>query len=170
MSSTMPIDNAFFSPGGMMVLSPPSNNAAELDVGWNPAQVVTDLQRSSQILTDRCLKLSAKWAVEQWMGLPPEVVESGGTGEPSFNIAAVLEEDQKHPPLPQVYYARTLMELGEYSHAAAVLSQTSLTNKAASVESMPPPQYDLSPKGFYYRAYALYLAGEKRKEEEALER
>jgi hypothetical protein len=167
-SATMPSDDAFFSPGGM-VLSPHSTTA-EFDMGWNPAQVVTDLHHSSQILTDRCLKLSAKWAVEQWMGLPPDVVESGGTGEPSLNIAAIVEEDQKKNPLPQVYYARTLMELGEYSHAAAVLSQTSLTNKAASVESMPPPQSDLSPKGVFYRAYALYMAGEKRKEEEAIER
>ena len=70
---------------------------------------------------------------------------------------------------PAIHYARTLLELGEYAHAAAVLSETSLINKAASVESMPPPLADLPRKAVYFRAYALYMAGERRKEEDILE-
>lgn len=139
----------------------------ELEMTWNPSQACVDLQRACQILTERCLKLSAKWAAEQWMGLPPEVIE----GAVHSSVTSTIPDDllfgvEYHPAN---YYARTLLELGEYAHAAAVLSETSLTNKVASVESMPPPLADLSPKAVYYRAYALYMAGERRKEDDALE-
>lgn len=166
-------------------------STSELEVAWNPSQACIDLQRACQILTERCLKLSAKWAAEQWMGLPPEIIEGAihihvnavhsGAASTSAAPAAALPAA---PPAtttipddlffgvehhPAIHYARTLLELGEYAHAAAVLSETSLTNKAASVESMPPPLADLSPKAIYYRAYALYMAGERRKEEDVLE-
>lgn len=137
----------------------------ELEVPWNPAQVCSDLQKACQILSERCLKLSAKWAVEQWMGLPPEVVRESGSMPSAIPEDLVFRENS-----PAVYYAKTLMDLGEFAHAAATLSQPPLGKAAvASVESMPPPLPDLSPFGFYLRAYALYLAGERRKEEEFTE-
>jgi hypothetical protein len=61
-------------------------------------------------------------------------------------------------------YAKSLMELGEYAHAAAVLSKSN-----QDVTTMTPPLPDLSPFGIYVRAYAMYLAGERRKEEEFVE-
>lgn len=168
------------------------NGTVELE--WNPSQVCADLQKASQILADRQLKLSAKWAVEQWMGLPADVVVehsnsscSAGTSascDDAADAAAtapaapstipddwLFDRDSKNPA---VCYAKVLMELGEYQHAAATLSQPSL-GKYAKVQTfkdesqMPPPLCDLSPFGLYLRAYALYLAGERRKEEEYLE-
>lgn len=151
-------------------------------VVWNPHVVCRDLQKSCQILTERCLKLSAKWAAEQWMGLPPEVISAAAT--PVLNDSSIIDEfgtsvaatttipeelewnhNVQNKYNPGLYYARTLLELGEYAHAAAILSQTSLT-KAASVEQgVPPPIPNLSPAAIHLRAYALYLAGERRKEE-----
>lgn len=136
-----------------------------LEMAWDPAVACTDLKVASQILTDRCLKLSAKWCAECWMGLPPEIVMDG-------NLESSTISDDLLPAIeinPAVQYSKTVLELGEYSHAAAILSETSLTNKAASVESMPPPLPDLTPKATFFRAYALYMAGERAKEEKLLE-
>ena len=134
-----------------------------MEMAWNPIVVVTDLRLASQILSDRCLKLSAKWCAEQWMGLPPEVVVSAAA-----TSAAVVTRLDEHSSLdavstttiseklllstsvlhqhdPAVQYSKAVFELGEYAHAAAILSETSLQNKAASVEIMPPPLPGLSP-------------------------
>lgn len=142
-------------------------------LAWNPNVVCRDLQKACQILTERCMKLSAKWAAEQWMGLPPDIITasaSDGVDDVTSTITEDLEWNSSfhNRNNPGLYYSRTLLELGEYAHAAAVLSQTSLT-KAASVEhGMPPPIPNLTPAGIYLRAYSLYLAGERRKEEDRL--
>jgi Anaphase promoting complex subunit 8 / Cdc23 len=157
---------------------------------WDATLACVDLQLASQILTERCLKLAAKWAVEQWLGLPPEIIE-GSTHTSTFLPPSASLSSTQQPMLspeipsstipddllwgveerhdPVLNYARTLFELGEYAHAAARLSETSLTNKAASIETMPPPLEDLSPKAIYIRAYALYMAGERHKEEDLLD-
>ena len=98
------------------------------------------------------------------MGLPAQVVSETSITTPSAWIPSELLQQTYHQGRPEIVYAKTLMELGEYAHAAAVLSQTS-----KSVETMPPPLSDLSAFGVYLRAYALYMAGEKRKEEDAME-
>jgi hypothetical protein len=98
------------------------------------------------------------------------------------------------------WYAKSLLDLGEYLHAASVLSQdqqqqhshgaplgrgssagpgpaggldtkgaAAAAAAAADITQMGPPQQDLSTFGFYLRAYALYMAGERRKEEEYVE-
>jgi hypothetical protein len=134
------------------------------EVEFDADVAAADLQKACHILTQRCLKLAAKWAAEQWMGLPPDVVSN--TNPAGSTIPDdLLEQDAS----PAAVYARTLFELGEYAHAAAVLSETSLTKKC-QVETMPPPLHDLKPDSFYLRAYALYMAGERRKEEDAQEK
>jgi anaphase-promoting complex subunit 8 len=130
----------------------------ELQVPWNPSQVFCDLQKACQILSERGLKLSAKWAAEQLYGLPP--------CDPTNCTSTISDHFTFQESNPATYYAKSLLELGEYAHAAAVLSQIPLTKQ---VESMPPPLPDLSPYSFYLRAYALYMAGERRKEEDCLE-
>jgi hypothetical protein len=65
---------------------------------------------------------------------------------------------------PTVLYAKSLMELGEYMHAAAVLSLPNII-----VTTMSPPLPQLSAFGIFLRAYALYMAGERRKEEDYIE-
>jgi len=146
------------------------SSSEDIEMAWNPAVAVTELRLASQILSDRCLKLSAKWCAEQWMGLPPDVVASAAADD-DINNNSLVSEDLfvTTETNPAVQYSKALLELGEYSHSAAVLSETSLQNKAASVESMPPPLPDLSPKATYFRAYALYMAGERAKEEKLLE-
>jgi len=152
------------------------NNETTMEVIWNPAEVCADLQRASQILSERCLKHASKWAIEQWMGLPPDVViahSHGKTGDNGTGAAGSTIPDEYSlsgsgdDHNPAISYAKCLMELGEYQHAAATLSEPSLSK--AKVESMPAPLGDLSPFGFYLRAYALYMAGERRREEDYLE-
>ena len=161
-----------------MILSPrsttprttPSNATTpfvrlEQEVEWNPAQVYVDLQRACHILTERGFKLAAKWAAEQWIGLP--AVDLAHL--PPCSIPFEYGNEGEGPSSPIYCYAKTLMELSEYAHAAAVLSQAS-TDAATNVETMPPPLPDLSPPAVGLRAYALYMAGEHRKEEEFQER
>jgi Anaphase promoting complex subunit 8 / Cdc23 len=164
-----------------------AQSSLDMDMAWNPAQACIDLQTACQILSDRGLKLAAKWAAEQWMGLPPEIIEgcaaSGAvtTIPESLNVNSYSNNNNIGSDIgrgggiaaaignPQLCYARCLLDLGEYSFAAATLSATSLTNRAASVEAMPPPQAGLDPHQVYVRAYALYMAGERAKEETVLE-
>jgi hypothetical protein len=145
-----------------MSISPKVN--MELEIAWNPTQVAADLQKACQILSERGLKLAAKWAAEQWMGIVPELVQ-GGAAESSISDSLLMDETANSP---YVYYAKTLMELGEYAAAAAALSQPAM-DKLSTMESMPPPLPDLTPFALHVRAYALYMAGERRKEEEYLE-
>mmetsp|Transcript_22623 Transcript_22623/g.49203 ORF Transcript_22623/g.49203 Transcript_22623/m.49203 type:complete len:948 (+) Transcript_22623:225-3068(+) len=109
------------------------------------------------------------------------------------------EQEQNNPNLSIVrelqsmtaedWYAKSLFELGEFLHAASVLSRdtnastntnanantnarggngTSSNNSSNTkdITQMGPPKDDLSSYGFYLRAYALYMAGERRKEED----
>jgi hypothetical protein len=133
-----------------------------MEISWNASQVCVDLQKASEILSDRNLKLSAKFAIEQWMGLPSDVVVAR-----SFkNVTSTIDDELVfQEQSPAIYYAKNLMELGEYAHAAATLS----SNAGNKLESMPPALSDLSAYGIYLRSYALYLAGERRKEEDYLE-
>ena len=129
------------------------------EVAWNPAQVYVDLQAACQILSDRGWKLAAKWAAEIWMGLP-------GVDVPSSLTPQIPDALLHPPPLPPLLaYAKSLVDLGEFAHAAALLSQTH-----ATVERMPAPLPDLSTAAVSLRGYALYMAGERRKEEEHQER
>jgi hypothetical protein len=134
---------------------------------WNAAQVRADLQIAAQLLSDHNLKLAAKFAIEQWMGLPADVVSDATITTSSSWIPAHYKVGKyQQEKCPAVLYAKTLMEMGEYAHAAAILSQPS---RSKTIESMPPPLEDLSEYGFYLRAYSLYMAGERRKEEEFME-
>ncbi|GKY95760.1 hypothetical protein MPSEU_000536800 [Mayamaea pseudoterrestris] len=134
---------------------------------WNAAQVRADLHIAAQLLSDHNLKIAAKFAIEQWMGLPAEIVSDATitTSSPWIPSDYIVGKYQKET-CPAVLYAKTLMDLGEYAHAAATLSQPS---HSKTVETMPAPLADLSVYGFYLRAYALYMAGERRKEEEYME-
>ena len=103
---------------------------------------------------------------------------------PSNHGLISKEKDRNSPDYDLVLYAKSLLDLGEYERAAHVLSlnTASGTNmekpagklaSGASVTSMKstggPPLPFLSATGIYFRSYALYLAGERRKEEEVVE-
>lgn len=142
--------------------------SSNVNVTWNAAQVRADLQIAAKLLSDRHLNLAAKFAIEQWMGLPAEIVSEASITTNSSCIPKELSSFDyfQEETCPAVFYAKTLMDLGEYAHAAATLSQPALSK---TVETMPPPLPDLSAFGIYLRAYALYMAGERRKEEDYAE-
>lgn len=129
--------------------------AIELEVHWDPSLVRSELLQATSILNHRGLKLAAKWASEQMVGIPMGIPATLETSILEHEWVQLSEKD---------WYAKTLMDLGEYLHAAAVLSEPT-----TDVSRMMPPLENISTFGIYLRAYCLYLAGERRKEEEYLE-
>jgi anaphase-promoting complex subunit 8 len=121
-------------------------------IEWSADTIRSELRQAIAILSHRCLKLSARWASEQLIGLPPS---SSHVENP--NPASQSATDVE-------LYAKSLLELGEYAHAAAVLSKSN-----QDVTAMTSPAPNLSSFGIFLRAYAMYLAGERRKEEEMVE-
>jgi hypothetical protein len=153
-----------FSPGGASSLASPSmnnNSHVELEVHWDPLELSRELRMASAILGHRCLKLGAKWASEQLNGL--------ATTSNSYNNNSIADtskclQDEVMVMQDRDWYAKSLVECGEYLHAAAILSEPS-----EDVMMIQPPLANLSSFGIYLRAYALYLGGERRKEEDHLE-
>jgi len=145
--------------------------ASEMELHWDPEVIRSELQTATIVLSLRGLKLSAKWASEQLLGLPTfKTNNNSGGGQQQQQqlkvteadhafITAVLQESDA-----SVLYAKSLLELGEYMHAAAVLS---LPNNIVTTMADPLPH--LSSYGIYLRAYALFMAGERRKEEDYIE-
>ena len=125
--------------------------------------VRSELRSAFQLLSSRGLKLAAKWAAELCVGLP----DAPGSFA-ADDAAAVGEHMDDRYMLSKSYF-----DLGEYQRAAEVL------NKSGTSAT-------LDPKALFLRGYALYLvrpklffcpkphislqAGEKRKEEEMVER
>lgn len=145
-------------PSYSMLFSPAASSLAsndmEMEVHWDPTLIRAELLQATSVLSHRGLKQAAKWAAEQLVGIP--------VGHP-----ATLEQymDNEWSQLSEKdWYAKTLMDLGEYLHAAAVLSEPT-----TDVSRIMPPRQSISTFGLYLRAYCLYLAGERRKEEEYLE-
>jgi anaphase-promoting complex subunit 8 len=140
-------------------------------------------------LSKRGLKLAAKWAAEQLVGLPTSSSSSAATpsfwwytppkdGIPPKGTTAAPWDDQHHHQQQQledhVIYAQSLFDMGEFDAAAYALSQqpsTSTESRSMVVgrEDMGPPHPQLSPYGIFLRAYALYLSGERKKEQDLVE-
>lgn len=139
-----------FSPQDASMASAKSPIGLAVDVEWSIDTVRSELRNAVVTLSHHCLKLAAKFAADQLIGLP------------SDNSIDPLPAPQ--PATDVELYAKSLMELGEYAHAAAVLSKSN-----QDVTTMTPPLSGLSSFGIYLRAYAMYLAGERRKEEEFVE-
>ena len=177
----------FLSPTSIGSLGSPSVGATgmapEMELHWDPDTIRNELHAATIVLSQRCLKLAAKWASEQLLGLPsynnnhikgqpkndaPDAVPSMTTTTTTSSTSSIMENPQILAVLqetnPSVLYAKSLLELGEYMHAAAVLSVPN-----SIVTSMSPMLPDLSSYGIFLRAYALFLAGERRKEEDYIE-
>jgi anaphase-promoting complex subunit 8 len=127
------------------------NSTTHIEVSWDAAEIRHELRGAVVQLSQHCLKLASKWACEQLIGLEG------------------IEDDAQITTVPikmtaQELYSKSLLELGEYAHAAAVLSQA-----ASHVTVVASPQPNLTSFGIFLRAYALYLAGEQRHHQEQLE-
>lgn len=136
-----------------------------------------ELRTAIRQLTDRCLYSASKWAAEQLVGIeqdpakyPPshtrlqrdcssirrrfrstDDITSTPLAGTSYVSTPVPEEDNEAVDSDFYLLAKTYFNCREYRRAAHVLSDQ--TGK----------------KALFLRCYALYLAGEKRKEEETIE-
>jgi hypothetical protein len=125
--------------------------------------------------------------------------KSGAASEPTGAGINTGDKDVHHLPYEELMaggsdlekYAKSIFDLGEYNRAATILSvslhtQYNSDENESSGLPMPgsakrrvhtkggdltiyPPRDSLTSYGIYLRAYALYMAGERRKEEEVLE-
>jgi anaphase-promoting complex subunit 8 len=133
------------------------NFGRQVEVHWEPREIQRELKSAIVQLSHHCLKLAAKWACEQLIGLPED--SSNSDDKDIFDFQQ-FQTSQTSKEL----YAKSLMELGEYAHAAAVLSQPSM-----HVTVIAPPLSSLSQYAIFLRGYGIYLAGEQRKSQQQLE-
>ncbi|CAJ1949143.1 unnamed protein product [Cylindrotheca closterium] len=157
-----PSYSMLFSPAASSLASA-DRSVIEMEVHWDPSLIRAELLQATSILSHRGLKLAAKWAAEQMVGIPmgnPGRLELLFQQQQPQNLVA-----QEWSQLTeQDWYAKSLMDMGEYLHASAALSEP--TTEASQ---MMPPLESISSFGIYLRSYCLYLAGERRKEEEFLQ-
>ena len=184
------------------------SNSTSNSLVWNVEETRTALREATSQLGRRGLKLAAKWAAEQVVGLPPpRPGAGGGTSQVESGEEMVSSSSGGTTSNDLELHARTLLECGEYRAAASTLSgppvnpsgntaaaaaaahgggasvrkmrnNRAAANRAALSTSssgiggdliIGPPLEGLSPFGTYLRAYSLYMAGERRKEEEVVE-
>ena len=69
----------------------------------------------------------------------------------------------------EVLHAQVLLDAGEFERAAAVLSDDRMNEVNGGRSHHGSPVKGLGSRGIFIRGYAMYLAGERRKEEELLE-
>lgn len=155
--------------------SPPVDNSIKLN--WDTKSARGYLREAIQSLSDRGLKLAARWAAEQLNGL-----KTSENDDTTRNHTIDRAHNDNVKPSDLELYAKSIMELGEYYRAASILSMNQAEEQAFDVTGVRrrvtskggdvtvlAPRADLSPYGIYLRAYALFMAGERRKEEEILE-
>ncbi len=162
---------------------------------WSVENAKSKLRKAVKILNQRGLKLASKWAAEQLIGLAqPSTSPLRKFDFRSSSIEISSRDDEYDHASDIELYAKSILDLGEYHRAAAILSINPITANNASRQQPPhqrpttktningktrgntggdlmiqPPLPNLSPYGIFLRAYALYMAGERRKEEEVLE-
>ena len=158
---------------------------------WNLDQARQQLRRATKECSRRGLKLASRWASEQLLGLAVSntntTANNNDNNSSSMNksmdsqassvLPLPLLSEEKCQPNDIELYATSLFDLGEYSRAAHILSMSaSSTNNTStspssdgSLGQINPPRDNLSSIGIYLRAFALYLEGERRKEEQVTE-
>lgn len=152
-------------------------------VVWNLEEARSNLRNATQILSKYGLKLASKWAAEQLNSLAPPK-QQGGSSSSSSNVASSdLHSTFLKSGNDLEYYAKSVMDVGDYHRAAFILSMNPYDYNGAGTLAtgkkrigtnsgdlmIHPPRDSLTSYGLYLRAYSLYMAGERRKEEEVLE-
>jgi len=141
-------------------------NSIKNDEEWDIEEAREALRKATFVLSHRCLKLACKWAAEQLVGIRKNNKSRG----PVRRRCYMEEELENHSD--DELYAKSLLDLGEYERSASCLSENEVKDEVVVKEgngSFGSPLPNLSSFGIYIRAYALYLAGERRKEEETTE-
>ncbi|KAJ1448430.1 hypothetical protein M885DRAFT_471139 [Pelagophyceae sp. CCMP2097] len=134
-----------------------------------------ELRRAIPILREHGLKRSAKFCAEQLAGLR-EVgeatvgegmdVEAAAAEESSSESLATLRLLESGAPSDAFLLAQSFFDCGEFVRAAVAISGVGAPGGPLPAAE---PAVEAAPRDVFLWAYALYLAGEKRKEEEALE-
>ncbi len=113
------------------------------------ARIRAELRVAVVDCRERGLHHAAKWAAEQLQGVQ---VDGSGPGPSSRGgQAPTSSAPAPEPDSDQYQLAKTLFDVRDYRRAAHALHGTR------------------GPKALFLRCYALYLAGEKRRDEERVE-
>ena len=130
----------------------------------SPDVLAAQLRGAISELTCRGLKQSAKWAAELLVGLPRSASSSSASSSASSSSSSSSSSlaEAGEPDSDAFLLARTYFDLGEYQRTAWVLEQDELGVARGGTGLV-------SRRGMFLRMYSLFLAGEKRKEEEIVE-
>lgn len=169
----------------------------------NQSTAARELQLASRILSHRRLKIAAKWCAEQSLGIVQAAAAASSPSTEHVHLNEHNNNNNNNTALEELeelwnyesnntfpaadttttssstddasyLYAQTLLDLGEYAHAAAVLSESPSSSSPDTTTTMeegrmPEPLSFLRPCGIFLRAYSMYMAGERRKEEKLAE-
>lgn len=189
MSMSMDTTNSLFSPQHNATTSATTTTnrnfshsimkASNSDI-WDLEEARESLRTATIILGNMGLKLASRWAAEQLNSLAQTGISK------RKDTKASPYADYQTPGNDVELYAKSIFDLGEYHRCAGILSRSpegvdengntilSPTGKKRIGSKggdliIQPPRNELTSYGTYLRAYALYMAGERRKEEEVLE-
>lgn len=163
-------DNLLLLGSPSSLVPPPSASEADLtlfiespdfDPHTSPRRLRSELLRAARELSSRGLYAASKWAVEQVMGMPEE--DGGHDGEECEPSGIIDEEEaaKEKKEEARLLLAKNHFDLKDYGKAARMLEPRSYLDDTDASE--------LSLRALFFSCYSLYLAGEKRKEEETVE-
>eukprot|EP01006_Ploeotia_vitrea_P011532 TRINITY_DN30710_c0_g1_i1.p1 TRINITY_DN30710_c0_g1~~TRINITY_DN30710_c0_g1_i1.p1 ORF type:complete len:551 (+),score=45.36 TRINITY_DN30710_c0_g1_i1:95-1747(+) len=118
-------------------------------MNYDPQQIQCELQHAYNQCSERGLIHTAKWCAEQLVGLNDTDVVAAAQRASSTSLPAPEEIDPREQNL--FLLAKSVFDLKEYTRCFHFLRNAT------------------SKKGLFLKYYALYMAGEKRKEEQTLE-
>ena len=145
--------------------------------------VRAELRAAVRQLSDRGLRRSAKWAAEQLVGLAPAASDDHAMEMASPHAGEATAIDAAEADM--VLLAKAYFDVNEFKRAAHALraargssakflrwcapARASFAALTAPRRARRRPQHPARAAGCHARRYSLYLAGEKRKEEELVE-
>ncbi|KAH7329485.1 cell division cycle protein-like protein 23 [Stachybotrys elegans] len=128
-------------------------------------QLRCSLQQAVTSCSERCLYQSSKWAAEMLNALPENDDDEMVRIADTFTSSGASLRLQELRELPKYLQAKALFDCHEYQRCAAVFlpSQQPMLSKNTSNWSLPP---SISQKALFLSLYALFMAGEKSKNEQ----
>ncbi|OMO85780.1 Tetratricopeptide TPR-1 [Corchorus olitorius] len=135
----------------------------------------SELRTAIRQLSDRCLYSASKWAAEQLVGLEQDSAKFTPSntrfqrGSSSIRRRFRTNEITSTPPTGVAYVSTPVMEEDEVIHGDFYLLAKSYFDCREYRRAAHVLRDQTGKKSVFLRCYALYLAGEKRKEEEMIE-
>ncbi|CAM9950456.1 unnamed protein product [Pylaiella littoralis] len=130
------------------------------------AEIRWTLLNAMRELSKHGLNLSTKWAAEQLIGLPDETPDEAQEAA-RFDTAQQQQQQQQMGTDSwlegRVAFARCLMDVGEFERASQVFGDRRLTPASGEADVSG----GLLSRARFLRWYSLYLAGERRRQEES---